>query len=168
MVDGIALIGFMGCGKSTVGKELARRLNYHFIDLDTAIEHGEQMHIPQIFAQFSEQYFRDLEHQYLTEQRPHRVVLSCGGGLPIFARNAQLLQENWCTVFLDCSFEACYRRICHSTRPLVQNSTPDQLRVLYDSRRPLYENCCSLQIAADSSPFAVAGDIIKQLRLHRH
>ena len=167
MRDNYALVGFMGCGKTTVGRELAKRLQCPFWDLDAAIAQGERRTIPEIFAQQGEAGFRELEHAYLKRAAGRRGALSCGGGLALFPRNREVLSRHFTTVFLDCDFETCYQRIRASSRPLVQDKSEAEVRALFESRYPIYQACCDLQVNAAHSPFMVVQEILKQRRRHR-
>ena len=167
MRDNYALVGFMGCGKTTVGRELAKRLQCPFWDLDAAIAQGERRTIPEIFAQQGDAGFRELEHAYLKQAAGRRGVLSCGGGLALFPRNREVLSRHFTTVFLDCDFETCYQRIRASSRPLVQDKSEAEVRALFESRYPIYQACCDLQVNAAHSPFMVVQEILKQRRRHR-
>ena len=95
MKDNIVLIGFMGCGKTTVGKKLAADLSFVFLDTDQYIEEKEAMTINDIFATKGEEYFRGLETSSLEElvQRTEKSIVSSGGGLPLRKENAELLQK---------------------------------------------------------------------------
>ena len=88
----IFLIGFMGCGKTTLGKKLARTLNYNFIDLDSYIENKTTEKITEIFDKKGEHYFRDLEKESLSEIcKMDNMVLASGGGTPCFSDNMQTM-----------------------------------------------------------------------------
>ncbi|MDD2955775.1 MAG: shikimate kinase [Oscillospiraceae bacterium] len=146
MERSIVLCGFMGCGKSTSGRELARRLDYEFIDMDAYIEDRACCTIPQIFAQKGEAGFRDLEHQAARElsSRP-RLVVASGGGALLYPRNVQAF-SSCSVVFLDVPFEDCYRRVLGSDRPLIQQKSREEVLALYERRRPLYLAAAALRV----------------------
>ena len=134
----VYLCGFMGCGKSHVGKKLAARLNMEFADLDAYIVKREGRSIPQIFAEDGEPHFRELEAMYIGELNGGCVVAT-GGGALINENTAAFANENGITVFLDAPFEVCYERIKGDTnRPLVVNNTKEQLLDLFNRRRVIY------------------------------
>lgn len=101
----IFLIGFMGSGKTTLGKPLAARLGYRFIDLDKAIEEGEGSTVGEIFAVRGEAHFRTLEHKYLQNIVSHGgdLVVSTGGGTPCFGGNMELMNASGVTVYFKLS-----------------------------------------------------------------
>lgn len=98
----IFIIGYMGAGKSTVGKRLANRLELPFVDIDDAFEARYRYTIPRFFDHFGEARFRELEHQCLKDIiRDHeKAVISTGGGTPCFHANLQLMQDHGTTVYL--------------------------------------------------------------------
>lgn len=127
----IFLVGFMGSGKTTLGKPLATRLGYPFIDLDRFIEEKEDTTIPQIFATEGEAAFRLLEKKYLTEiiRDYKEVVVSTGGGSPCFHDNMRLMNENGLTVYLriDPKMLADRLRSAKHQRPLVADKSEQEL-----------------------------------------
>ncbi len=133
----IYLCGFMGCGKSTVGKELSKLLDMDFYDLDDYIVQKEGRTIPEIFAQSSEAYFRKAEAQAICELSS--CVVATGGGALINDNTAAFAKENGTVIFLDVPFEICYERIKDDkNRPLAVNNTKEQLRELFEKRREIY------------------------------
>jgi shikimate kinase len=137
----ILLIGFMGCGKSTVGKLLAARLGLPFIDLDEELEKLAGASIPEIFARRGEDAFRDLEHQALREAlRRTSSVIATGGGTPVFERNWRLIERSGFSVWLDPPFTAIVDRLTEeerNLRPLFRDE--DQALELYGQRRSVYK-----------------------------
>lgn len=131
----IYLVGFMGSGKSTVGKRLAETLGVPFVDLDDDIEAAAGRSIADIFTADGEAAFRDAEHAALRERarRKDAAVVALGGGAFTFARNRELLQGAGHTVWLDCSYELAHRRVSgFEHRPLAKD--PIRFRALYDQR----------------------------------
>jgi shikimate kinase len=139
---GIYLVGFMGCGKTTIGRLLARRIGWHFVDLDLDIERTHGGPVQQIFATHGEEHFRKLEYQALknrvTEiERGKPLVVALGGGTFVQPDNYALLENNGMTLFLDAPFELIQRRVpADGTRPLAAD--PSKFRELFDARRHLY------------------------------
>lgn len=143
----IILIGFMGSGKTTVGKRLAQMLNMCFMDTDEFIEQKQGISIPEIFSQFSEEHFRELEHSAIKElSETDGLVLSTGGGAAMFERNVRLMKESGRVVYLNPGFEECYRRIAQSDRPIVRNSDKTELAGLFARRELLYRAACDIEI----------------------
>ena len=152
----IVLIGLPGGGKSTVGRQLARRMGVRFLDADTVLEERIGMPIRSFFEQHGEQAFRDLEETVLDDltQAPAPLadaasdaplqpglVLATGGGAVLRERNRAHLHDRGTVVYLRSSPEELYRRLRHDTqRPLLQVADPmAKLRELYEQRHPLYE-----------------------------
>lgn len=128
----ISLIGFMGSGKSTLGKQLAKKLNYQFIDLDHYIEMVEKKTINQIFSDDGEAHFRDLESKYLLEvldRQDQNILLSLGGGTPCFRNNMQVINEKSKSIFLNYPAKLLMDRLkagIHK-RPLLQGKSEEEL-----------------------------------------
>ena len=123
----IILVGYMGSGKTTIGKELADNLQIPFIDLDQYIEVKEQLKITDIFDKKGEVYFRKKEHMYLKElmERTENFVLSLGGGTPCYANNHLYLQfKDVESIYLKASITTLENRLTISTnRPLLKHVT---------------------------------------------
>jgi shikimate kinase len=139
---GIYLAGFMGSGKSTIGRLLAHRLGWSFFDLDEEIERAEKMSIAEIFDQRGEPEFRRIESTILGQhvrsiERGRPAVLALGGGTFAQPDNRQTLSEHGITVWLDCPFETVSRRVGEAShRPLARN--PEEFAALYHSRLESY------------------------------
>ena len=145
----IALVGLPGGGKSTVGRQLSRRLGFDFVDTDTVIEKRIGSSIKAFFESSGEAAFRDLETQVLREVcADHRGVLATGGGAVLRSENRQLLKEHCTVVYLRSSPEELHRRLRHDThRPLLQVADPlARLRELYAQRDPLYRDAAQFVI----------------------
>ncbi len=126
----IYLLGYMGSGKSTLGKKLSTAMGYSFADLDKMIEQSENKHIPEIFEQFGEPYFRKAEQQILHKTfELKNTVIATGGGTPCFFDNMQKINSYGVSVFIDMPTKAIVDRVCNSKtkRPLLQNKTTDEL-----------------------------------------
>ena len=162
----ICLTGFMGCGKTTIGRRLARQVGCNFADLDTQIEERAGLRINEIFAQKGETAFRDLEHELLSENleraaglvRP--IVLALGGGTYAQARNVELLRANGIVLWLDVPIETLLARcVAKSHRPLFRDA--ESFRQLYDQRKPFYERA-DARIVADGSPHQIVERILAE------
>lgn len=128
----IILLGYMGCGKTTIGQKLAVSLNRQFIDLDQYIEQNEKLSIKKLFESNKEIQFRKLEHHYLKEliSNPDSFVLSLGGGTPCYANNHLMLQADHITsVYLKASIATLTKRLedQKDSRPLLANQPDDEL-----------------------------------------
>lgn len=120
----------MGCGKSTLGKNLAKKLNLEFIDSDLEIEKMENLSISDIFQKNGENYFRDLEKEYLYSILDKKnILLSTGGGLPCFNNNIDLLKKMGTTFYLKLNAIELTKRIINSKtkRPLTINKKEDEV-----------------------------------------
>jgi shikimate kinase len=140
---GLYLIGFMGCGKTTIGQSLARRIGWHFADLDQDIEKAHGASVQQIFAEQGESHFRALEHRALKTrvsevERGKPCVVALGGGTFVQPDNYALLENNGVTLWLDAPFEMIQKRVpADGTRPLATD--PEKFRALFDKRRSTYQ-----------------------------
>ena len=173
--NAVILVGFMGAGKSSVGRELGQRLNWLFEDLDDRIEAREGRTVAAIFRDSGEPAFRRAEHaalqQVLEELRGgSSKIIALGGGAFVQEENAVLLQASRVpTVFLDAPVEELWQRCCTQAnangveRPLLRNR--EEFRRLYEGRRAAYGSA-TLQIQTGSrSVEAIAGEIAETLGL---
>lgn len=142
----IFLIGFMGCGKTTIGRTLASALKLTFIDLDTFLEEKYFRTIPQIFAEEGEDSFRIKERKVLEEVSAFDdVIVATGGGAPCFFDNIELMNNSGFCIFLDVDIKSLVYRLIHAKteRPLIKGKSPDELRWyiegMMQKRRPFYE-----------------------------
>lgn len=127
----IILIGYMGAGKTTVGKALAKALGVTFYDLDWHIETRMRRTVKQIFDQEGEEGFRRIEHNMLHEVAEfENVVLSCGGGTPCFFDNIDYMNRQGQVVYLKASPDVLYQhlKMGKSVRPLLLDKTPDEVK----------------------------------------
>lgn len=137
----IALVGLPGSGKSTVGRQLARRLQLPFFDSDHVIEHQLGCSIREYFEREGEDLFRDVEASVIDELTLQgRCVVSTGGGAVLRPANRKNLHERGHVIYLNSSPDELFRRLRHDTnRPLLQVADPlGRLRDLYKARDPLY------------------------------
>lgn len=149
-MDNIILCGFMGSGKTTVGKELARKMNFKFIDTDELIEKEQGITIKEIFEKHGEDYFRNLEHEICKKVSDMRnCIISTGGGVMTYKRNCDVLKNKNKIIFLDASFNIICKRIGNSNvRPLFKDL--EKAKQLYDERKKKY---------VDASDYIVNGDM---------
>ena len=162
---GLYLVGFMGSGKSAVGRLLADELGWPFADVDEDIETAHGVSIVEIFDQRGEDEFRRIEREALRKRvrdveggRP--LVLALGGGAFVDPANQKLLEERGVTMWLDCSFpRICTRLEGQTHRPLARD--PDKFRQLYHDRRDAYGKA-EYRIEADTDDTAaVVAEILK-------
>ncbi len=126
----IILIGYMGSGKTTVGKALSKETGMMFYDLDWYIESRMRKTVAQIFAEKGEEGFRKIEHNMLHEVAEfENVIISCGGGTPCFFDNIDYINKQGEVVYLKATPEVLYRHLLMGKveRPLIKNKTPEEL-----------------------------------------
>lgn len=153
-MNNIILIGYMGCGKTTIGKHLARIGRYNFVDTDEEIEIQQGRSISDIFATDGEEAFRDMETAYLEQliaEKKEGMLLSTGGGMPLREQNRRLLQQLGTVVYLKTSPETVYNRIKGDTkRPLLQCENPlARIKEMLEKRVPIYSEAASYTIETD-------------------
>lgn len=163
----ILLVGFMGCGKSAVGRILAKRLGIDFIDLDAEIVRVAGQPIVDIFAARGEAGFRQLERDVAESTLRHgpSAVVAAGGGMPIAEANRQMIREtNTLVVHIDITFEEAWRRIARDpSRPLARDAA--KARALFEAREPIYRNFSDTraETGAQTTPEGVAATIARAL-----
>ena len=126
----IILIGYMGAGKTTIGRALAKELGLDFYDLDWYIENRRRKKIPQIFEELGEEGFRKIEHNMLHEVAEFEdVIISCGGGTPCFFDNIDYMNQQAQVVYLHCTPEVLHGHLLMGRveRPLIKGKSPEQL-----------------------------------------
>lgn len=146
----IVLIGMPGCGKSTIGKILAHKLNYKYIDSDCCIEEKSGKSIEDLFK-IGENHFREIESEVIREVSNEKMaVISTGGGVIKNSVNVELLRENGLVVFIDRPIENIASDINMSARPLLKEGTV-RLYELYKERYESYKESCDIKIINDTS-----------------
>ncbi len=157
----IVLCGMPGCGKTTVGKIISKKLNIQFIDLDLLIEEKQSMKIKQIFSDFGEEYFRELETKTLKELKGS-FVLSLGGGAVMRDENIQIIKKIGKLFYIKTDLKNIYGRIKSDTsRPLLNCYNPYQkLEELFKSREERF-NLADFKVNGNSYPDIVADEVIK-------
>lgn len=141
----IFLIGYMGCGKSTIGRTVAKLSGVEFIDLDSYIENRYHATVSEIFAAHGEAGFREIEHRMLHEVAQFEdVIVACGGGTPCFMNNMEYMNSCGTTVFLDTPIDRLHSRLMRGRhkRPLIAGKSDEELLVFIREalarRRPFY------------------------------
>jgi len=168
MKSNIALIGFMGTGKTVVGKVLAQKLGKRFVEMDSLIEQKVGKSIPDIFQQDGEIAFRELEIKVTKEvSRDENLIIACGGGIVLNKINIDRLRQNSVIVCLTASPEAILKRVSgNEYRPLLH--TPDKSRKIQELlafREPFYDRAADIKIDTSELDIdAVAEYIIGKLK----
>lgn len=161
MINTVYLCGFMGCGKSHIGRMLSSLMDRDFIDLDKYIVSMEKLSIPEIFDKFGEPHFRKLEAKYIRELSGGKIVAT-GGGALINDETAKFARESGVSVYINTSFHICYRRIKGDrNRPLVVNNTPEQLKELYNKRDAVYRRNSTYMVNGNARDTVIADEIEK-------
>jgi len=163
----IVLTGFMGAGKSTVGKKLARTLNMSIVDTDDLIESRAEMSITDIFARHGEEHFRELEEKVVEEvSRLENHVIVTGGGVVLRESNMKNLKKNGVVIYLHATPEVIYERIKDQThRPLLQVDDPmAKIKELLEYRAPFYANNDFTVDTSNLSVEEVVEEILRVLR----
>jgi shikimate kinase len=148
------LVGFMGTGKTTVGRAIAQRIGFHVLDSDHEIEKKQGKTIPDIFAQEGEPAFRAMEREFIERGHPaERTVVACGGGLVVQPGMLELLKDKGVVVCLHASLPTILARTArHRNRPLLAVEDPEErVRTLYAAREPIYKQSGTV-ILTDSRP----------------
>ena len=164
----IVLCGMMGCGKTTVGKCLAERLGWDFVDTDEWIveRHGE---ISPIFASYGEEYFRSIEAEAVRALTGREnLVVAVGGGAVLNEENVCLLKSQGEIVYLQASKETLVKRLVgDETRPLLQGEAlTESVEKLLRERQAIYERVSDSQINVDEkTPALIVGEIIEKMNL---
>ncbi len=158
----IFLVGYMGCGKSSLGRALAEHLQCEFIDLDNLIEQRAQQTIPSLFESRGEEVFRLLERECLEELAGRQnVVVATGGGAACYADNMALMNREGISVYLKVESEELLRRLSvpkhQESRPLISHLSQDDLRAkiktMLSQREPFYLQAQYI-VSCDNSPKA--------------
>ncbi|MFQ3573230.1 MAG: shikimate kinase [Thermodesulfovibrionales bacterium] len=166
----VVIIGFMGTGKTTVGKMLAQRLGFNFLDLDKEIERSQGILIREIFEIYGEERFREIETETIRSFKDKsNMVISAGGGVVTREENIKMLRENGIIVSLTAEPEVIFERVKHNKdRPLLLTSNPfETIKTLLKSRRELYKNADIEINTSNLSPLQVVQEIVDGLDKRR-
>ena len=156
----ILLIGMPGCGKSTIGEELANKINYDFCDMDKYIEEISNSTVKELFN-ISEEYFRDYETLACKELSDKRkIIISSGGGVIKRKKNIDFFKDKGIIIFIDRPIEDILKDIDTSSRPLLSDGK-SKLYNLYSERYNLYNNYCEIKIVNDTTIEETIDKIIK-------
>ena len=153
----IILVGYMGCGKSTVGRKAARALEYQFLDTDSVIEEEEGVSIAKLFEIKGETYFREKETELLRRllSGPKGNIIATGGGLPMREENTALLKELGTVIYLKPTIDTLVTRLSgDKTRPLLQNvNIREKVETMLAVRGPVYEAVADVVLETDGMSF---------------
>jgi shikimate kinase len=167
----VYLVGFMGTGKTAVGKELGVRLDKQFVEMDDEIEKRAGKTIVKIFAEDGEAHFRKLEKNLLKElNTKQNLIVSCGGGLICNEENLAILKESGTVINLKSSAEKIYERTkIHAHRPLLNVDDPlQEIKGLMEKRAPFYLQAHYVVESEEQTPAEVASVIESLLREKNH
>ncbi|ATP41038.1 shikimate kinase [Solibacillus sp. R5-41] len=143
----IYLVGFMGCGKSAIGRRLSFFLKMPYYDMDHEIVRQQGMTIPELFEKYGEARFREIETEFLRSFRDEACIIATGGGVAIREENRKIMRRTGLVFFLDALFDDIYTRIRNDkNRPIVQTSTEKELKDLYLYRRKFYREAGHIQV----------------------
>ncbi len=161
------LVGFMGTGKTTVGRAVAQRMGFHVLDSDHEIERQQRKTIPEIFAQDGEPAFRAMERAFIEGGHPaERTLVACGGGLVVQPGMLALLKTKGVVVCLHASLDTILARTARQrNRPLLEVENPEErVRTLYAAREPIYKQSGTV-ILTDSRPLTdIAAHVLRAWR----
>jgi len=154
----IVLLGYMGCGKSTIAKKLSQLINIPFVDLDQYIEEKLNLSVSAIFEQRGEIYFRKVEYESFLGllSSPDSLIIGLGGGTPCYANNHELLkQEGVLSVYLKASITTLFKRLSlnKSKRPLIANKTNEEMEefiAMHVFERSFYYNQAKFIVTVDN------------------
>ncbi|MDP3073625.1 MAG: shikimate kinase [Opitutaceae bacterium] len=161
------LVGFMGTGKTTVGRAVAHRTGFHALDSDHEIERQQGKTIPEIFAQDGEPAFRAMEREFIEGGHPaQRTLVACGGGLVVQPGMLELLKSKGVVVCLHASLDTILARTARQrNRPLLEVDNPEErVRTLYAAREPIYKQSGTV-ILTDGRPLTdIAAHVLRAWR----
>ena len=164
----IILIGFMGAGKSTVSQYLKDVFAMHVVEMDQLIAEREDMSIPDIFATYGEEYFRDLETNLLIEMQSHKnAVISCGGGAALREKNVAEMKKNGRVVLLTATPETIFERVKDSNDRPVLNGRKNVKGIseLMEQRREKYEAAADIVINTDDKTvLQICEELVQRLQ----
>lgn len=163
----IILTGFMGTGKTAVGKELSRLLDIKLLDVDTEIEKSENMSINEIFGRFGEQSFREIETETIKMlSRNSNVIISTGGGAVLRQENMDALRKNGIIICLTATAETILERTDNnSDRPLLKVQDPlEKINELLRFRKPYYEKADVVIDTEGKNPLQISEEIVEKIR----
>ncbi|WP_316569624.1 shikimate kinase [Neobacillus sp. YIM B06451] len=165
-METIILIGFMGSGKTTIGRLLGEKLGQRVIDTDEEIVRQEGKSISEIFAEFGEDRFRELETSVLKALPEHETIVATGGGAPLKEMNRLVMKEKGIVIFLDTPSEEVLLRLRDDhSRPLLQGNKEKEIRERLISRMPIYLETADIRIdTSGKTPEKITEELIASLK----
>jgi shikimate kinase len=164
----IVFIGFMGAGKTTIGKLVAKKLYRDFIDIDEEIEKAYKMPVSQIFAEIGEKAFREREKDVITKICQKKLqVISVGGGAFLQEEIRNVCLSSSIVIFLDISWETWKNRLSLiiDSRPVLQGKSMEEIEELFYKRKEIYSNYHSLVKIDNQNPEEIADYIVHSLKV---
>lgn len=165
-MNNIILCGFMGCGKSSIGRKLSRKTGREFVDTDSYIEKKTGKTVSEIFAEVGESGFRKIETEVCRELSDRDdLIIAAGGGTLTIPENVEILKKGGRIIFIDVSYENLCERLSRDTRrPLLQVENRNEvIKELLTKRLPLYRAAASVFVNGNFSSSRVAGNILNLL-----
>ena len=159
----VALIGFMGSGKTTIGRAVAYELSAEFSDLDTQIEIISGIRIPDILDTLGEDGMRQLEGLALSNIVAFGSVIATNSSCIMIPRNRKMIGDNFTVFYLDAEFDVLYPRIAGTARPLLTSLTKIELEKLFDLRRPLYKGLSNFDLDASKPIDFLVNEILDRI-----
>lgn len=164
----IFLIGFMGCGKSTIATVLSKNHGMDVVEMDQCLVEQEGMSISEIFDKYGEAYFRDAETQLLVEiQKKENQVVSCGGGVVLREQNVEIMKKKGIIVLLMAEPKTILERVKdNNDRPLLQGKkSVSHIAEMMEARRPKYESAADITIQTDAREVEdICNEIMKKIK----
>jgi shikimate kinase len=163
----ISLVGFMGSGKTSVGRELARKRKMDFVDIDELIEHKMSKTINEIFRTMGEEKFREIESDMLYSFKDKKnIVISCGGGIVLNPSNRDFLRNSTECIWLYCGMKTMVERVNDGTRPIINAMRdPWEAVELFNARKKYYASSCESIVLTETTPEKTAELINEEIRL---
>jgi len=158
-----ALIGFMGSGKTTIGRAVAFELSSEFSDLDTQIEIISGLRIPDIPDALGEAGLRNLESLALSNIVAFGSVVATNSSCIMIPRNRKMIGDNFTVFYLDAEFDVLYPRVAGTARPLLKALTRIELEKLFELRRPLYNSCANFILDASKPVTFLVNEILDKI-----
>ncbi len=161
------LVGFMGTGKTTVGRAVAQKIGFHVLDSDHEIERLQGKTIPDIFAQQGEAAFRAMERDFIDHGHPaERTIIACGGGLVVQPGMLEKLKSKGVVVCLHASVETILARTARNRhRPLLAVDDPEtRIRTLYAAREPIYKQSGTVILTDSRGLQEITGHVVRAWR----
>ena len=167
--NNIVLVGFMGAGKTTIGKLLAKSIDFTFVDTDAEIEKEEGISVAQIFEMKGEEYFRELESKFIANFHRNKCIIATGGGMPCHNDNLTKLKELGTVLFINTSYDSIIERlkINQKSRPLIKSDLDDKKEEFYSlfmKRQEIYKSS-GKEVAGDSNPRFIVEEILRMMCL---